>query len=400
MHNWIHSILTALLSEHEADMLYTPVMLMAIALISFLLYWFCLRVISVIVRLATRRTSTEWDDDLLNDKVLRAVSQLAPALLVSYLLPEAFDKEASYHIWLIKATDFYILWAFIHLINTFLQTLFDALDKRGRYKIHTMRGVLQMLKLFSILIGIVIGISILIGKTPMTILTALGASAAVLMLVFQDTILGLVAGIQLTVNDMLKKGDWIEVPKSNANGEVEEISLTTVKVRNWDNSVTTIPPYNLIKDSFNNYQPMREVGARRVSRYIYINVNTVRFLTSSEIETLTNLNFIDPKDADQNDNGMVNLSMLSSYLERYLAGLPLVRTDQLLMVRQLQPTPQGIPLELYFFTNQTEWKAFEHVQARIFDYVYATIHAFGLEIYQAPTGSDFKQLQPVHCSKQ
>lgn len=390
MRDWIYTLLESLLPQ-QADNLLTPVLLLAIALSAVIIYWFCLRVMSVIVRIVTQRTSTEWDDDLLNDKVLRAFSQLAPALFVSYMLPDAFDKDTSCQIWLSRATDFYILWAFIHLINTSLQSLFDALDKRGRYKIHTMRGVLQMLKLFFILIGVIIGISILFGKAPMAILTALGASAAVLMLVFQDAILGLVAGIQLTVNNMLKKGDWIVVPKANANGEVEEISLTTVKVRNWDNSVTTIPPYTLIKDSFDNYQPMREAGARRVSRSIYININSVRFLRESEINTLIDQKFVDPQDIPGNPSNVVNLTMLSMYLERYLKNLPQVREDQLLMVRQLQPTPQGIPLELYFFTNQTEWKAFEHVQARIFDYVYASIHAFGLEIYQAPASTDFKQ---------
>lgn len=390
MEQWILSLLESFLPANYVNSFYQPVMLLTIFILAVCVFWFCHRVISVFVRILTKRTETDWDDDLLNDRVLRAASQLAPALLVAYMLPNAFDEGSTTRIWLTKATDFYILWAFIHLINTFLQTLFDALDKRGRYRIHTMRGVLQMLKLFFIIIGVIIGISILFGKSPITILTALGASAAVLMLVFQDTILGLVAGIQLTVNDMLKKGDWIVVPKANANGEVEEISLTTVKVRNWDNSVTTVPPYTLIKDSFQNYDPMKQSGSRRVSRYIYIDVNSVRFLNESEIEQLVELKLVRPSDC-KIDSPAVNLSLLSTHLERYLQEHPDVRDDQLYMVRQLQPTTQGIPLELYFFTGTTEWKAYEHIQAKIFDYIYASIKAFGLNIYQAPAGTDFKQ---------
>lgn len=389
MEQWIYDTLESLFSTEMAQNLYTPAMLLVIFTLAFILFWFCHRVISMVVRVMTRKTDTDWDDDLLNDRVLSAVSHLAPALLVAYMLPDAFDNDSTTSKWLSKATDFYILWAFIHLINSFLQSLFDALDKRDRFRIHTMRGVLQMLKLFFIIIGVIIGISILFGQSPIAILTALGASAAVLMLVFQDTILGLVAGIQLTVNDMLKKGDWIVVPKANANGVVEEVSLTTVKVRNWDNSVTTIPPYTLIKDSFHNYDPMRQAGARRVSRYIYIDVNSIRFLDKDEINQLIESHLITTEDLNQS-SPTANIQLLSTHLERYIQNHPDVRTDQLFMVRQLQPTPQGIPLELYFYTSVTEWKEYEHIQARVFDYIYASVQAFFLKIYQAPAGSDFQ----------
>ncbi|MDE6085041.1 MAG: mechanosensitive ion channel family protein, partial [Muribaculaceae bacterium] len=319
-----------------------------------------------------------------------------PALLVSALLPDAFDPGTKIQTWLEKATDFYILWALIHLANTFLQSVFDALDKRGKYKIHTMKGVLQMLKLFFIIIGVIIGISILFGKSPIAIITALGASAAVLMLIFQDSILGLVAGVQLTVNDMLKKGDWINVPKSNANGIVEDITLTTVKVRNWDNSVTTVPPYSLVKDSFMNYNPMITSGARRVSRFVYIDVNSIRFLDESEIEGLLKKNLI-YKDNVSQLTREVNLSAFSRHIEEYLMQSPHVHTKSIVMVRQLQPTPEGIPLELYFFTNETEWKKYEHIQSDIFNYVYACAREFHLSIFQAPSGKDLKQITGRQC---
>lgn len=388
MEVWLHQLITSILPSDSSSTLYISLSILLIAAMALISFWICNSIISVIVRIIVRNTSTEWDDDLLTHKVLRALSQLAPALLVSYLLPDIFNEASPWRLWLSKATDFYILWAFIHLINTFLQTLFDALDKRGRYRIHTMRGVLQMFKLFFIIIGVIIGISILFGKSPLTILTALGASAAVLMLVFQDTILGLVAGIQLTVNDMLKKGDWIIVPKANANGEVIEVSLTTVKVRNWDNSVTTIPPYTLVKESFNNYDPMREAGARRICRSILIDINSVQFISHEQIEALTAEGFIHAKE-DLDTGREINLSLLTQHLEEYISHHPKVRTDLLYMVRQLQPTPQGVPLELYFFVNNTEWKSYEHLQDEFLNYVYCCTRKFGLTIYQEPTGKDF-----------
>ena len=210
------------------------------------------------------------------------------------------------------------------------------------------------------------------------------------MLVFKDTILGLVAGVQLTANKMLQKGDWIICQKAGANGEVIDISLTTVKVRNWDNSVITIPPYNLISDSFQNYQPMRASGGRRVSRYVYIDVNSVRFLNETELAALREENLINEEIAE--GEKIVNLGLFRRHMENWLRNrkdivLKRGRT-MFVMVRQLQSTPQGIPLELYFFTNKTDWAQYEEIQSDIFDYVYAVIGKFGLCIYQAPSGLD------------
>ena len=226
------------------------------------------------------------------------------------------------------------------------------------------------------------------------VLTGFGASAAVLMLVFQDTIKGFVAGVQLTLNNMLKKGDWIICDKAGANGEVQEIKLTTVKVRNWDNSIVTIHPYTLITDSFRNYQNMREVGARRVSRSIYIDFDSIRFLNKEEIDRLMEKGLIS-EHSIKHANQEVNISLLRKYLIRYLTMHPDVIKKHpdpavILMVRQLQPTPQGLPLELYFFTKITSWAAYERFQADIFDYVYACVSEFGLRIYQAPSGSDLR----------
>lgn len=389
MYEIIHDFLSSFLSENMVQKAFAPVTLVTIAVLAYLAYIFCHSVVAMIVRIITNRTVSTWDNDLFNDRFLKAFSQLAPALLVAYLLPEAFREEGKVYVWLTKLTDFYIVWAFVNLANRFLQNLYDAFDKRKKYKIHTLRGVFQIFKLLFVCVGVIIGISILFNKSPLAILTAFGASAAVLMLVFKDTILGLVAGVQLTANDMLKKGDWIVVSKSGANGEVIDVSLTTVKVRNWDNSVTTVPPYTLISESFQNFKPMQQSGGRRVMRSVYIDLNSIKFCSQSQLSELKEKGFIVDEDIEDARH-TVNIELLRNYLERYLETNPNVETTMTHMVRQLQPTPQGLPLELYFFTNNTEWVTYEHIQSAIFNHVYAVVSEFGLAMYQAPSGNDFK----------
>lgn len=392
MESIIRDLLSRIFDEPTVESWLLPVTIIAIILSAYLTYIFCHGVVAVVVKIITRYTTNEWDDDLLNDRVLRAFSQLAPALLVAWLLPDAFELGSQTFVWLTKFTKFYIVWACVHLVNQFLQSFYEALDKREKYKIHTLRGVLQMLKLFFICVGVIVGLSILFDKSPIAILTAFGASAAILMLVFKDTILGLVAGVQLSANDMLKKGDWIIVPKAGANGEVIDVSLTAVKIRNWDNSVTTVPPYALISDSFQNYNPMRDSGGRRVARSIYIDMNTIRFCSEEELEILARKGWLEGFGSEQAAH-TVNLALFSRYLEYYISHHPSVRDDMLIMVRQMPPTPQGLPLELYFFANDTGWRNFEHIQSDIFNHVYAVIHEFGLSVFQVPAGSDLAKIQ-------
>lgn len=361
-------------------------MLAGIALLACLTYYLCLAVLRAIEKVVGK-TSTTWDDDLLNRPLLRAVAQLAPALMVNWLLPNLLGSTPGTYRVLSTVTSFYILWAIIRVLTITIDNLYEAIAQRPKIKAYAVKGIFQMVKLIIIGVGVIVGLSMLIGKTPLAILTALGASAAVLMLVFQDTILGLVASVQLTANRMLHRGDWVVVPGQDANGEVVDISLTTVKVRNWDNSITTIPPYQLISKSFRNYQPMRRSGGRRVSRSIYIDVNTVRFLSAEETALLVDKGFIDAAEAGERE---VNLRLLRRYLERWLENHPLVNHKMLTMVRQMEPTPSGLPLELYFFTVKTDWKEFEHVMSDVFDHVYASIGEFGLRIFQTPAGRDLE----------
>ena len=344
-----------------------------------------------IVERIVLRSPTEWDDDLINPAFLRAVSQLAPAISVKWLLPQVFSAEAGTYRWLESLTSLYIVVAVTMIIVILLNNLYTALGRREKLKVYAVKGVFQMLKLIFIAIASIIAISIIINRSPVAIITALGASAAVLMLVFRDTILGLVASVQLTANNMLRKGDWIVAEKYNANGEVIDVSLTTIKVKNWDESVSTIPPYSLVSDSFRNYQPMRSCGGRRVDRAFYIDANTVRFLRADELADLQHEGWLADNDIAEAGH-IVNLGLLRQYLEQYLANNPLVNTDMLYMVRQLAPTQSGLPIQLYFFTKTTVWKEYERAQSEIFDHIYAVVQRFGLAIYQTPAGIDFTRM--------
>lgn len=337
-----------------------------------------------------RRTPTEWDDDMLNHRFHRAVAQLAPALLVNWMLPGFFDDTTSLHHWCRVLTSFYIVWAVVHLVNVSIMNLYNAMARRPMLHTFAIKGVFQMARLISIGVGAIVALSIVVGKSPVAIVTAIGASAAVLMLVFRDTILGLVASIQLTANEMLRRGDWITAPKYDVNGEVEDVSLTTVKVRNWDNSVSTIPPYSLISDSFRNYQAMRTLGGRRIERSVTIDVDSVGFLDSDTMRRMCDAGLVTEADAKHHS---VNLTLLRRYLERYITSVPTCVDEMLHMVRQLEPTPQGIPLQVYFFTSVTEWKGYEEVMADFMDHVYATVPLFGLRIYQAPSGGDVRTIR-------
>lgn len=262
----------------------------------------------------------------------------------------------------------------------------------------------------AVLIGIMI-VSLLMGKSPLLLLSGLGAMTAVLMLVFKDPILGLVAGIQLSANDMLKIGDWLEMPKYGADGAVTDIGLTTVKVRNWDNTVTTIPTYALISDSFKNWRSMSESGGRRIKRSINIDTTSVHFLSEQEeqrlnrnpllqhylnnkTEELQQYNQQAQVDLSSPLNGrrLTNLGTLRAYLEAYLRAHPHIHQHMTLMVRQLAPTPEGLPLEIYAFTNTTVWAQYESIQSDIFDHIYAVIEEFDLRIHQTPTGNDMRGL--------
>ena len=367
------------------------VAVVGILLLAYVAHWLCRKVVVTTVKKLTSKTQNKWDDYLFNDRVLNDFCHMVPPIVITALIPFAFPNEPMTLAFVLKICWIYITIVVVRLICTFLTSLYTISSEHEKLKERSMKGFYQMMKLIVICVGTIIIISTLIDKDPVKILTGLGASAAILTLVFKDTIMGLVAGVQLTANDMLRPGDWITMPKYGADGSVLEVTLTTVKVQNWDKTISTIPPYALVNDSFQNWRGMRESGGRRVKRSINIDMHTVRFCTPEELETFRKEEWMQGFEATGKEE--VNLYVFRHYLEHYLRTHPKVNQNLTLMIRQLQPTAEGMPIELYFFSDGTEWIPYERLQAEVFDHLLATVHQFGLKVFQSPTGLDLRYLK-------
>ena len=360
---------------------------LAILSVAFIIDWACRKLIVPVVRKITGKTESKWDDYLLNDAMLNDICRLivpvAAYSLIPSLLPDDFLLGT-----MLKLCNIYIIIVFVKLICTFISSLYSLASEHEKTKDHSMKGFYQMLKLVVICFGAIIVISTIVGKNPLTILTGLGAGTAILMLVFQDTIKGFVAGIQLIANDMLRPGDWITMPKYGADGDVIEVTLTTVKVQNWDKTIVTVPPYALVNDSFQNWRGMFDFGGRRIKRSINIDMNTVRFCTAEELAGFRQQPWMEG--FEETGKEEVNLYVFRHYVEYYLRHHPKVNADMIMTVRQLQPTAQGLPVELYFFSADTAWLKYERLQAEVFDHVLAMLNEFGLKVFQTPTGMDLQ----------
>ena len=350
----------------------------------------CRRGIIPAVKKITSKTTSKWDDILFNNDVLNNVSRLIPPIVLKVILPYLFSESHTVFFWADKIIDIYIVATATRLACSIFNSLYDISNENQRMKNRTLKGVFQMFKIIALCIGAIIIVSIVIDKNPANILTGLGAMAAVLMLVFKDPIMGLVAGVQLSANDMLRQGDWITLPKHDADGEVVEVTLTTVKVKNWDKTITTIPPYVLVSESFQNWRGMFDSGGRRIKRSLYIDMNTVGFCSKKQVEKFREKGWL--KGIECTDGQVVNLTVLRNYLDIYLRNNERVNHEMIFMIRQLQPTPQGLPLELYFFSADTAWVAYEHLQADVFEHILAVMPEFGLKVFQAPAGTDLSGL--------
>ena len=377
-------------SEEIQPVLQGIIVIVAILLITYVLDIICRKGIIPMVKKITARTQTTWDDYLLDDKLLNNLCHLMPPIVIYALIPLAFSQTSPLLAFIMKACWIYIIVMVVRVICTFLSSLYMISNEHEKLKARSMKGFYQMLKLIVVSIGTIIIISELINKDPYMILTGLGAGTAILMLVFQDTIKGLVAGVQLTANDMLRPGDWITMPKYGADGDVIEVSLTTVKVRNWDKTIITVPPYALVNDSFQNWRGMFDIGGRRVKRSINIDMHTVRFCTAEELANFKQQPWMEG--FEETGKEEVNLYIFRHYVMYYLTHHPKVNQELIMTVRQLQPTAQGIPIELYFFSGNTAWLRYEHLQAEVFDHVLAILHMFDLKVFQSPTGLDLKTL--------
>ena len=329
-----------------------------------------------------QHTHYQWDSLLLKRKVVHHLVHTIPGILVYALLPLAFIRGKGLLLLSQKICAVYIVFALLLAINGFILVFLDMYNMRQVNKNRPIKGFMQVLQVLLFFIGGIVILAIFIGESPASLFAGLGASAAILMLVFKDTILGFVAGIQLSANDMLRPGDWITVPGSNANGIVQEITLNTVKIQNFDNTISTIPPYTLVSASFQNWRGMVESGGRRVMKSIFLDLNTIKFCTPDMLNTFRKEI---PLLADYKPNEGVtptNSQMFRVYVEKYLTSLPVVNTDLDLIISQLQSTEYGVPIQIYFFSRNKIWKEYERIQSDIFDHFFAMVPKFELKVYQ------------------
>jgi len=365
----------------------------------------------VLVRFAKRR----WQRSLLTADLLRRLSYVLQGVVVQSQAVFWLDQSSSL-LWLIEA----IAYQWILLFS--LLSLFSVLDAfqsvMHRRVVPTqfpLRGLIQSIKLVASVLFVLLAISILMGKSPIILFSGLGALSAVLLLVFKDPILGLVAGIQLSANNMLSVGDWLEMPKYGADGDVMDIALTTVKVQNWDKTITTIPTYALISDSFKNWRGMSDAGGRRIKRSVLLEIGRIQFLDEEMLERLKQSNllssYLEEKmkriahaNSDKleetpislNARKLTNVGTFRAYLVSYLKAHPGINSDLGLIVRQLEPTGEGLPIQIYAFTNTTNWNEYEAIQSDIFDHVLAILPEFSLRAHEAPTGHDVRALVAEH----
>lgn len=386
-----------------------------ILVISIAIHFIFHRIVLRFVERMAQKSRRRWRKVFFERKLFSRIAFVLQGVIIYiqaslWLKPETVVLE-----WIQTVT---VLWVLLYILLTvfsLLDALLDMSQGESRLKGLPLRGLFQSVKIIASVVITILAVSALVGKSPLIILSGLGAMTAVIMLVFKDPIMGLVAGIQLSANDMLEVGDWLEMPSYGADGDVIEIALTTVKVRNWDKTITTIPTYALISDSFKNWRGMEQSGGRRICRQVLIDATSVGFLNEDDIARLKKAKLLAPyleqKQTEisqynqQNEldlsslvNGrrMTNLGTFRAYLLNYLENRQDIRQDMTLLVRQGQSSSNGIPMEVYAFTSTTKWAEYENIQSDIFDHIFAVLPEFGLRLHQSPTGYDFSRLSSSH----
>ena len=361
-----------------------------------------------------RRTNTQWDDALIERGVLHRLAHLVPGLVIYRLAPLALVGHARLQEIVDTGVLVYLVLTSMLVIDALMSTTVDIYRSTETSREISIKGLIQFLKVILYFLCGVFVVSVLLGKSPFYLLSGLTALTAVLLLIFRDAILGLVAGIQLSVNRMVARGDWIEMPKYEADGDVLDVTLTTVKVQNWDKTITTIPTYSLISESFKNWRGMQDSGGRRIKRSVYIDISTVKFLDEQMIERFGKIQYITDhierkkqELAEYNELNQVDLSHLANgrrmtnvgtfraYVEAYLKNHPQISQEMTFLIRQLAPTPKGLPIEIYVFCKDKVWANYEAIQGDIFDHILAIIPVFDLQAFQEPAGKDFRGLNPA-----
>jgi miniconductance mechanosensitive channel len=386
------------------------IMLILLIVVSYIGYVITWKVMRKIVIPFTRRSKTQFDDLLIKHKFFRKVSYLVPALMLYYFTDDTITIPVLISAIRITLELFFVLNAIL-IVNSILSTINDYYDRYDFAKDHPIKGAVQVLKIITYILGILFVVGMLIKRDISSLILSLGALSAVLLLIFKDPILGFVGGLQLTFNKMVAIGDWISMPKYGADGTVLEITLTTVKVQNWDKTIANIPTYALVSDSFRNWRGMEESGGRRIKRSINIDMDSIRFCTDEMLKKYHKISklrsYLDEKKKELaeynkeqgidpssvvNGRRQTNIGVFRAYLRAYLRNRPDIHSDMTFLVRQLQPSEKGLPIEIYVFTKTIAWAEYEDIQSDIFDHVLAAIPEFDLKVYQFPKSGDIQQL--------
>jgi miniconductance mechanosensitive channel len=370
-------------------------------------------VINIITRIVTK-SKFKWGKIILDRQVFRKLSHLVPAVII-YSFASTFPN---YQTTIEKLAIAYIIIVGLVFIHSLLNALNDIYQTFEISKVKPIKGYVQVVNIIIMTVGFILMISNLLGKSPIILLSGIGALSAVLMLVFKDSLLGLVAGIQLTANDMVRVGDWIEMPKYGADGDVIDISLNTVQVQNFDKTITMIPSYALISDSFINWRGMQSSGGRRIKRSLYVDTSSITFCTEEMIDKfikvhylsdyivqkekeITEYNIKNGIDRNNRVNGraLTNIGVFRAYISNYLKNHEGIHQNMTLMVRQLAHSELGLPIEIYAFTNSVDWAVYESVQSDIFDHLLSVAPEFGLRVFQNPSGADLRNMVEESSNK-
>ena len=399
------------LNDNISNFIAESISFVTLILVSILIYYAVVYIIRKTLNVFIEKSPSKRDDILLKNKVFKRLCLLIPAYIIRYNIVAAIPSFPILSSTIILFTKIYEVFVYSRVLDGILTTLNDIYDTYEVSKSKPIKGFIQVLKTIIYIVCFLLIIAILTGKQLSNILIGLGTLSAVLMLVFKDPILGFVGGLQLTVNDMLRIGDWIVMEKSKADGEVLEIGLTTVKVQNWDMTITTIPTYTLISDSFTNWRGMENSGGRRIARSFVIDIDTVKFCTPEMLERykkyqlVTNYIIEKEKEVEEynktnnidnsnlvNGRRQTNIGIFRAYLTEYLANCPYINKDMTFMIRQLAPTEFGIPMQVYAFSSNKEWIKYENIQSDIFDHIFAVVPMFDLKIYQKPSSNTLEKI--------
>jgi len=392
------------------QLLVSGLLFLALLVVSVAVYFLIRKIILGVFTKLVKRTKNSWDDALICSRVFKWLAMLVPVAIFWHMSPYIFDETSKLSAIgaIIRLVSEVLLVVLILLVvNSILNVIERIYQNYEVSRELPIKSFFQVIKIVLVLVGIIFIIATIVGKSPLLLFSGLGAMTAIMMLVFKDSILGFVAGIQLSANKLVARGDWIEMPKFGADGEVLEVALTTVKVRNWDKTITTIPTYSLISDSFKNWRGMSKSGVRRIKRSLFLDMGTVKFLDDEMMEKMRSISLLENYlklaegdiaqwntergvSADDliNARAMTNVGTFRAYVNEYLKGHPKISKSDTLLVRQMQPSEHGLPIEVYVFTNDNNWIEYEKIQSDIFDHLLAVLSEFGLSVFQSPSGAD------------